>query len=71
MITDYQYWQEKKTGEIFAIKLRLGRPRRFCGPLAEREYKSSDGKLLNLKLEVFHYGFSFEDDSFNYLICDG
>ncbi len=71
MINDYQYWQKKNSGEVFAIKLRSGEPRRFSGPLTEREYKSHDGKLLNLKLEVFHYGFSFCDDPFNYLICDG
>lgn len=66
----YQYWQKKQTGEVFAVKFRGGRPQRFCGPLEDREYKAHDGKLLRLKLEVFHYGFKFEDDPFNYLICD-
>ena len=68
--TEYQYWQKKQTGEVFAIKLRGGAPQRFCGPLTDRQYKAHDGKLLRLKLEVFHYGFRFEDDPFNYLICD-
>jgi len=66
----YQYWQKKQTGEVFAVKFREGRPQRFCGPLKQREYKAFDGKLLRLKLEFFHYGFKFEDDPFNYLICD-
>ena len=69
--THYQYWQKKQTGEVFAVKLRSGEPQRFCGPLNDRQYKAHDGRLLPLKLEVFHYGFRFEDDPFNYLICDG
>ena len=68
--TEYQYWQKKQTGEIFAVKLKGGEPQRFCGPLTNRQYKTHDGRLLRLKLEVFHYGFRFEDDPFNYLICD-
>lgn len=70
MNAEYQYWQKKQTGEVFAVKLKGGKPRRFCGPLNDRECKAHDGKLLRLKLEVFHYGYSFEDDPFNYLICD-
>ncbi len=68
--TKYQYWQKKQTGEVFAVKLRRGEPQRFCGPLNNRQYKAHDGRLLRLKLEVFHYGFRFDDDPFNYLICD-
>lgn len=70
MSKGYQYWQKKKTGEVFAVKFRAGVPERFCGPLTDRQYKAHDGRLLGLKLEVFHYGFRFEDDPFNYLICD-
>ena len=68
--TEYQYWQKKQTGEVFAIKLRGETPRRLCGPLNDRQYKARDGRLLQLKLEVFHCGYSFVDDTFNYLICD-
>ena len=68
--TEYEYWQKKQTGEIFAVKLRGGQPQRFCGPLTKRQYEAHDGRLLRLKLEVFHYGFRFEDDPFNYLIRD-
>ena len=48
--TEYEYWQKKQTGEVFAVKLRGGQPQRFCGPLTVRQYKAHDGRLLRLKL---------------------
>lgn len=66
----FEYWQSKKTGEVFAVKTRNGQPIRFCGPLDDRQYRAPDGRLLTLKLHVFHYGFRFQDDPYNYLLCD-
>jgi len=70
MTIEYQYWQNRKNEGVYAVKIRNGDPVRFCGPLGDRQYRGLDGRFLRLKLEVFHYGFHFEDDPYNYLICD-
>ena len=70
MPTEYQYWQHKKSGQVFAVKLMDSRPARICGSLKEGQYKSPDGRLLGMKLEVFDYDDRLEDDAFNYVICD-
>ncbi len=70
MSATYDFWQSKKTGRVIAVKLVQGRPWRFCGPLVAHEFQSSDGRLLRFRLPFFHYGFSFQDDPYNYLLCD-
>ena len=70
MSATFDFWQNKKTGSVFAVKLIQGRPQRFCGPLADHEFRSSDGRLLRFRLQLLHYGFSFMDDPYDYLICD-
>jgi hypothetical protein len=70
MATSYQFWQHKKTEDVFAVKLRDGSPIRYCGPLKAQQYKTTDGRLLNLKLEFYHYDRRFTEDSFNYILCE-
>lgn len=70
MSVQYAYWQNKKTGEIFAVRTRGGRPDRFCGPLENCAVRGPNGQLLDLKLSRYHYGLSFTDDPYNYLLCD-
>ena len=70
MAYTYDFWQNKKTGRVFAIKFVRGLPARFCGPLADHEYRSSDGRLMRFRLQLLHYGFSFADDPYDYLVCD-
>jgi len=70
MSLHYAYWQSKKTGEVFAVRTRAGKPDRYCGPLDERVVRAPDGELLVLKLDRYHYGYLFTDDPYNYLLCD-
>lgn len=70
MSTTYDFWQNKRTGCVFAIKFRDGVPTRFCGPLTTQQFRAADGRLLRMKLEFFHYGYRFESDPYEYLICD-
>ena len=70
MATSYQYWQHKKTNDVFAVKMRDGFPIRYSGPLLPQQYKTNDGRLLNLKLEVMHYDRRFQEDPFNYILCE-
>lgn len=67
---DFEYWQNKRTGEVIAVKLRGGQPVRYCGPLDQRQWRAPDGRPLTLKLGVMHYGFRFSDDPYNYVVCD-
>lgn len=70
MATEYQYWQNKKTDRVYAVRIVDDTPTHFAGPLKENEYRDRNGTLLLSRLKVIHYGFRFEDDSFNYVICD-
>ena len=70
MDTEYQYWQNKKTDEVYAVKLVDDAPTHYAGPLKKLEYRDRNGTLLTSRLKVIHYGFRFEDDPFNYVICD-
>jgi len=70
MATIYQYWQHKKSNDVIAVKLRDGNPIRFAGPLKKQQYKSSDGRMLNLKLELFHYDRRFTEDPYHFTLCE-
>ena len=70
MTSTFDFWQNKRNGQVFAIKFVRGRPERFCGPLADYEFRASDGHLLRFRLGLLHYGFRFEDDPYDYLVCD-
>lgn len=56
--------------DVFAVKMRDGFPIRYAGPLLTQQYKTSDGRLLNLKLEMYHYDRRFTEDPFNYILCE-
>jgi len=70
MSTTYDYWQSKRSGNVYAIKFRNGRPQRYCGPLTSQQFRAADGRLLRMKLEFFHYGYRFEEDPYEFVICD-
>jgi hypothetical protein len=70
MTSTYDFWQNKRSGHVFAIKFVRGRPERCCGPLADFEFRASDGRLLRFRLGLLHYGFRFEEDPYDYLVRD-
>jgi hypothetical protein len=70
MAITHDFWQNKRSGDVYAIKFVRGVPQRFCGPLDEYEFRANDGHLLRYRLGLLHYGYRFEDDPYEYLVCD-